>query len=1114
MTGRYVLSADVPGCGSSLRDSILVNIGADVSQISIGSNAPVCVNSSLALSAPSVAGANYFWSGPNGYTSLSTNPIRPVAVRQDSGVYTLTISTPGCVSHQFQHLAAVNAPELLQATNTGPVCIGGSVQLVASSPLTNNFSWSGPLGLSSTQATVTLNNGIVPMSGVYTVSGVIPGCGTVQTLTYMAVNEPADSLNVGSNTPLCTGQTLMLTARSYQNAQYTWTGPMGRTSDMRDGIFTRIDTTYRGFYTLTAVVPACGVYRDTTDFVVVNHIQSLNPVATSPVCAGDPIYLTALHISGASYLWTGPNGYSSTVLSPGIPLSTPAMSGRYSITANVPGCGTLYDVVDVIVYPDIRGVQSGTNSPVCAGSSIVLTAQSVPSANYLWSGPNGFTAASASALVSSVGTLDAGIYTLRVTNPACPTQFNYSSVQVGVAQIPNVGSNSPVCTNNLLALSAESLPMMTYTWTSPRGLTFSGREWTFSARLNDAGVYTLTSQILGCGTTTNSLTVVVNPPMQQNQSVWSNTPVCAGNNILLSIPYYSYASYNWAGPNGFTSNSNTPIISSSSEINTGQYSVTMTVPGCGSAEYIGKVVVNRLPVLSLSSNTPVCQGDAIYLNATSPTPLFTLVWTGPNGYSATGASQGISGALPSMSGVYSATSNVPGCGSTSASTSVQVNQSIQAVQAWTNAPLCSGQMLVLSATVVPGASYLWQGPGGFSANTSQVIRNNVNSSMAGSYTLYVSQTGCGGAKILMLSVNISSVIAPTATVVNSPTCVGNAVFLNSSTVSGATSYRWSGPNGYVSNNQNASLNNVQMSRNGVYTLTVTHPSCGVFSATVGLIVNPVVNNYNIVSSSPGCIGSTLSLSATIPTGGTATHLWRAPNGTTFNTPGFTIVNAQVADAGTYTYTINSPSCGTNTRTFRYVINDPSLVTATNNGPICRGASASFNATGVTGTTYSWSGPAGFASTSQFATRTNVQLSHAGVYTLNANVPGCGVTTRTTTLVVNSCRTAENSSTDGFTDATGFENSEIDQVVNKENQERLSNLKVYPNPFHEELSLTWSEMKVFSVKLFDLNGKLLYEAEPGQDGVEFTVRITDLPNGVYLLTVQTSAGPMSYRVTRL
>jgi hypothetical protein len=144
----------------------------------------------------------------------------------------------------------------------------------------------------------------------------------------------------------------------------------------------------------------------------------------------------------------------------------------------------------------------------------------------------------------------------------------------------------------------------------------------------------------------------------------------------------------------------------------------------------------------------------------------------------------------------------------------------------------------------------------------------------------------------------------------------------------------------------------------------------------------------------------------------------------------------------------------------------------------------------------------------------VQLSHAGVYMLNANVPGCGVITRTTTLVVNSCRTAENSFPDGVADATVFENNEVDQVVNKENQLKLDNLKVYPNPFHEELSLTWSEMKVFSVKLFDLNGKLLYEAEPSLDGVDFTVHIDDLPNGVYLLEVQTSAGPVNYRVSRL
>jgi hypothetical protein len=57
------------------------------------------------------------------------------------------------------------------------------------------------------------------------------------------------------------------------------------------------------------------------------------------------------------------------------------------------------------------------------------------------------------------------------------------------------------------------------------------------------------------------------------------------------------------------------------------------------------------------------------------------------------------------------------------------------------------------------------------------------------------------------------------------------------------------------------------------------------------------------------------------------------------------------------------------------------------------------------------------------------------------------------------------------------------------------------------------MKVFSLKLYDLNGKLLIEAEPGE-GFEYQMEVKELPSGVYLLTVQTSAGSQSYRLTRL
>jgi rRNA maturation protein Nop10 len=1011
-------------------------------------------------------------------------------------------------------LVVVNDPALLLASNSGPVCAGNSINLQATCAMVNQFIWTGPLGYSSTNAFSTLSNTNRTMTGNYSVTVMIPGCGNVTSTTYLVVNDPADSLHIVGNTPLCSSQNLQLSVQAYQNAIYNWTAPNGLTSGVRNAIFTNVDSTHSGIYSLSVTVPGCGVYSALSDTITVISVQRLNASSNSPVCEGGVIYLNAVNIPGASYLWTGPNGFSASVQGVGIPQSTLAHSGLYSLTSNIPGCNGLSDTVRVVVSPDIRQVTASSNSPLCSNATLVLSSSFIQGATFNWQGPNGFTGSSTSVSRGAMTLSDAGVYTLSVSSPACPTSYIYLPVTVSQIVSPVPVSNSPVCTNSLLALSVQPIANTTFLWTSPSGATFSGREWTFSARLNDAGIYTLTTTTIGCGPAQVNLPVTVNPPVHQNQQVWTNSPVCSGNLLAMSLPSHAVALYSWSGPNGFTANSNSPVITAASTSNAGAYSVSISVPGCGSANYIMNVKVTQQPSILATSNSPVCENDAIFLNASSLQPLYSGTWTGPNGYSAAGNSTGIPNATLLRSGVYTFTSIAPGCGSVSATTNVVVNGGIQNVLAWANGPLCTGQSLVLSATVVSGASYLWQGPGGFSANTSQVTRNLVNPSMAGTYSLYVSQAGCGGARLLMVSVNIFNTSAPTASIVSSPACVGNAVYLNSTNVSGATSYQWTGPLGYVANIQNPSISNIQMNRSGVYTLTVAHPSCGVFTATASLIVNPAVNNYSVVTSTPGCIGSTLSLSSTIPSGGTVTHFWRAPNGTTFNTPGITIVNAQVADAGTYTYTVNSPACGTNTRRLRYVVNDPSLVTAANNGPLCIGGSANLNATGISGTAYSWSGPAGFSSSAQFATRTNVQLSHAGDYTLNATVPGCGVITRTTTLVVNSCRTAENSSPDGIAETDGAEYSEIDPVVNKENQEKLSSLQVYPNPFHEELSLSWSDMKVFSVKLYDLSGKLVYEAEPKDEGTQYVVKAADLPNGVYLLMVQTSAGPVSYRITRL
>ena len=70
----------------------------------------------------------------------------------------------------------------------------------------------------------------------------------------------------------------------------------------------------------------------------------------------------------------------------------------------------------------------------------------------------------------------------------------------------------------------------------------------------------------------------------------SSTPIlCAGISIQLAGEFIASATYNWTGPNGFTSNMQNPVINNATILNSGTYHLTVTVPGCGS--YTDAVVV-------------------------------------------------------------------------------------------------------------------------------------------------------------------------------------------------------------------------------------------------------------------------------------------------------------------------------------------------------------------------------------------------------------------------------------------------------------------------------------------------------------------------------------------
>ncbi|MCC8358640.1 T9SS type A sorting domain-containing protein [Salinimicrobium sediminilitoris] len=143
--------------------------------------------------------------------------------------------------------------------------------------------------------------------------------------------------------------------------------------------------------------------------------------------------------------------------------------------------------------------------------------------------------------------------------------------------------------------------------------------------------------------------------------VSSNSPVCEGGGIELSSSTIPGGTYQWTGPNGFTSSEQNPVIPNASQAKAGEYSLVVTnANGCSSNPQRTNVVVNNLPVPVLSSNSPVCEGSDIQLYSSISGG--TYQWTGPNGFTSSTQNPVIPNASQAKAGDYSlVVSNASGC---------------------------------------------------------------------------------------------------------------------------------------------------------------------------------------------------------------------------------------------------------------------------------------------------------------------------------------------------------------------------------------------------------------------------------------------------------------------
>jgi gliding motility-associated-like protein len=966
--GTYTMTVNNFGCTNTTTVSITLPAQPTVS---ISNNGPVCAGNTISLTAvPSNTSISwsYWYNSTFSWYNFSSTLTPTIATSNtitanSSAVYYFYVSwTGGCYATVSTTVQVVTTPTV-SASNTGPYCPGATVQLNCPTA-SGTYTWSGPGGFTSSvqNPTTTATSG-----GVYSVMIGSGSCTAIATTSVVVT--PLASPTITSNSPVCAGAPLTFSTGTATT--YTWSGPGGFTSSVQSPTIASSTATMSGVYSVT-ISNASGCKSTATINVTVTT-PTTTASNTGPYCAGQTISLSTP--AATSYTWTGPNAFSSNAQSPTIANSTTVMSGVYTVTSTTGACkatATTNVIVNALPTPT-----ASNTGPYCPGNTIQLNVGAF--STYTWSGPSAFSSNAQNPTQANAQAVNAGNYTITVKDAAGCTNTAVTNVVVNPNPTVVIGSNSPVCLNSNINLTASG--GTGYSWSGPSAFTSAVQNPTITnATAVNAGVYTVTVTALGC-TNTGTVNVTILTP---TTSASNPGPFCVGSTIQLNTP--SATSYTWSGPGGFTSSAQNPTIANATAAMAGTYSVIVSAGSC-TANATTNVVINALPTPTASNTGPYCPGNTMSLNVGAFT---TYTWSGPSAFASNAQNATQANAQTTNSGVYTVTvTDANGC-KNSATTNVVVNPN-PVVVIGSNSPICLNSSLNLTSS--GGTGYSWSGPSAFTSAVQNPTITNATAANAGIYTVTVTALGCTNTGTVSVSV-----LSPTTSASNTGAyCAGQTITLNTPA---ATTYNWTGPLGFTSTSQNPSLPASTTGMSGVYSVTVAVGTCTA-SATTNVLVNPlptpVANNTGAY-----CPGNTISLGV----GAFNTYTWSGPASFSSNAQNPTQASALTTNSGVYTVAVTDANGCVSTATTNVVVNPSPVIVMGSNSPVC--INTAINLTSNGGTTYSWSGPNSFASAVQNPSVPNATSADAGVYTVTVTALGCSSTGTINVVVTTPTTSALNS----------------------------------------------------------------------------------------------------------
>jgi gliding motility-associated-like protein len=481
---------------------------------------------------------------------------------------------------------------------------------------------------------------------------------------------------------ICPGQTLRLETMPGNSVEFTW---RNGASIVKTGTDHFLDVTTAGTYSVTASGTQTGsgvvgsevgcALQDSKVISAGTGTMPGKPVitASSPICSGTSLSLSTGAIAGATYEWTGPDGFTSTAQNPpAITNVTAQNAGLYELTVSVGDCHNSADpkIVDVSNLDNFTITSPNPTNTICAGTgSVTLSVQNPSGHTFQWfrnGSPNGDKSITGATSFSHSATFDDS-YWVKVTHTSLSCSITTSPVVVKALSPPvssfkiDAGANLDI--NE--ACTGEQLQFTDLSTGDNRGTLV--RSWNFgngsSSAQNPTNIYATAgnfnpvltvsySGVTGCSDASDPKPLTINNAIQPVISSLS-TAICPGEEASLSVAG-SFTSVTWT-PGG---SGNSITVSEP-----GTYSVnTVDNTGCPGTDNI-VIDAKETPVITITANNNAVPSGSITV---SPGSTVLLLATGADNFlwspaeSLDNASIANPKATPATSTIYQVTGTIDG----------------------------------------------------------------------------------------------------------------------------------------------------------------------------------------------------------------------------------------------------------------------------------------------------------------------------------------------------------------------------------------------------------------------------------------------------------------------